>query len=71
MIKIRPWLFAVVALLSIAAVNTPAQKARKFDIEQWRDVLRIVKGELKSSYYDPTFHGMNIDARFELADEKM
>jgi len=71
MIKIRPRLFAVVALLSIAAVNTPAQKARKFDIEQWRDVLRIVKGELKSSYYDPTFHGMNIDARFELADEKM
>jgi len=61
----------VLALLSIAAVKTPAQKARKFDIEQWRDVLRIVKAELKSSYYDPTFHGMNIDARFQLADEKM
>ena len=61
----------LLALLSFAAVNTSAQKARKFDIEQWRDVLRIVKSELKSSYYDPTFHGMNIDARFELADEKM
>jgi carboxyl-terminal processing protease len=71
MIKIRSQLFMVLALVSIAAVNTSAQKARKFDIEQWRDVLRIVKGELKSSYYDPTFHGMNIDARFELADEKM
>ena len=71
MIKIRPQLLMVLTLLSIAAVNTSAQKARKFDIEQWRDVLRIVKGELKSSYYDPTFHGMNIDARFELADEKM
>ena len=60
-----------VALLSIAALNTSAQKARKFDIEQWRDVLRIVKSELKASYYDPTFHGMDIDARFALADEKM
>ncbi|HKG59291.1 MAG TPA: S41 family peptidase [Pyrinomonadaceae bacterium] len=71
MIKIRPRLLMVVALLSIAAVNTSPQKARKFDIEQWRDVLRIVKGELKSSYYDPTFGGLNVDVRFDLADEKM
>lgn len=71
MIILRRQLFAIVALISIATVNTSAQKARKFDIEQWRDVLRVVQRELKDSYYDPTFHGMNIDARFELADEKM
>ena len=71
MIVLRRQLFIVVALVLLATTNTSAQKARKFDIEQWRDVLRIVQRELKSSYYDPTFHGMNIDARFELADEKM
>lgn len=71
MMKIKPHLLMVLALLLIAAVNTSAQKARKFDIEQWRDILRIVKSELKSSYYDPAFRGMNIDARFEQADEKM
>ena len=71
MIKIRPQLLIVLALLAITAVNASAQKARKFDIEQWRDILRIVKSELKSSYYDPTFHGMDSDARFQLADEKM
>ena len=54
MIILRRQLFAIVALISIATVNTSAQKARKFDIEQWRDVLRVVQRELKDSYYCKT-----------------
>jgi hypothetical protein len=34
-------------------------------------VLRNVKRELTQNYYDPTFHGMDIEARFKLADEKV
>jgi C-terminal processing protease CtpA/Prc len=64
-------LSVTVSLLSLTSVNTSAQKAGKFEIDQWRDVLRNVQRELKERYYDPKFHGIDIDARFELADAKM
>ena len=58
-------------LPGITAVTSSAQKATKLDIEHWREVLRAAKRELKQNYYDPTFHGIDIEARFKLADEKM
>lgn len=70
----RPLLLIVLTMLALFSVplrNSSAQKASKLDIEEWRDVLRRVKQELKKNYYDPSFHGMDIDARFELADSKM
>ena len=59
------------ALFLIAAREASAQKISKMEIEQGRDMLRNVKSEFSKNYYDPTFHGMDIDARFKLADEKM
>jgi len=61
----------MLALFSVPLRNSSAQKATKLDIELWRQVLRNVKQELKKNYYDPGFHGMDIDTRFELADSKM
>ena len=63
-------LFTLV-LFSFSAVKPSTQKASKLEIEQWRDVLRNVKRALKENYYDPTFHGIDIEARFKLAVEKM
>lgn len=48
--------------------NSYAQKAGKYEIAQWRDVLRNVERHLKERYYDPGFRGVDIDARFDLAD---
>jgi carboxyl-terminal processing protease len=62
---------STLVLFSFKAVKPATQKASKLEIEQWRDVLRNVKRELKDNYYDPTFHGIDIEARFEAADEKM
>jgi carboxyl-terminal processing protease len=58
-------------LLGVTAVTSSAQKANKLEIAHWRDVLHFVKRELKQNYYDPTFHGIDIDARFSLAEAKM
>ena len=58
-------------LPGLTAVTSSAQKANKLEIEHWRDVLRNVKRELKQNYYDPTFHGIDIDARFDVAEAKM
>lgn len=67
-------LFPIVLLtlaLVFNAVNSPAQKASKADVDQWREILHNVQRELKSNYYDPTFKGVDIEARFKLADENM
>ena len=58
-------------LLSLTVITSSAQKANKLEIAHWRDVLRAVKRELKQNYYDPTFHGIDIDARFDVAEAKM
>jgi len=58
-------------LLTNAAAQAYAQKLSKLEIDQGRDMLRMVKAEFIKNYYDPTFHGMDAEERFKLADEKM
>ena len=58
-------------LFGLTVVSSSAQKANKLEIEHWRDVLRSVKRELTRNYYDPTFNGIDIEARFKLADAQM
>jgi len=47
------------------------QKASGFDKERGHDMVSTVKSDLKKNYYDPSFHGMDLDARFRTADEKI
>lgn len=67
---------ALILLLTLVVLGTTAgtssgQKANKLEIEHWREVLRTVERELRENYYDPTFNGIDIDARFKLAEERM
>ena len=64
-------LLLALVLLGITVPTSSAQKANTLEVEHWRDVLRNVKRELKENYYDPTFNGIDIEARFKAADEKM
>lgn len=64
-------LLLTLVLLAITVPTSSAQKANTLEIEYWRDVLRHVERELKQNYYDPTFNGVDIDARFKAAEEKM
>jgi C-terminal processing protease CtpA/Prc len=34
-------------------------------------MLKVIKDDLKKNYYDPSIRGMDIEARFKTADEKM
>jgi len=58
-------------VFQLVAGNVYAQKISKLEIEQGRNMLRNVKSEFMKNYYDPTFHGMEIEERFKLADERM
>jgi C-terminal processing protease CtpA/Prc len=48
-----------------------AQPDLNFQRDRGRAMLRIIKDDLKKNYYDPNFHGMDIEARFNTADGKI
>jgi carboxyl-terminal processing protease len=64
-------LVLTLVLPGIPTATSSAQKANTLEIDLWREVLRHVERELKENYYDPTFNGIDIEARFKLADAKM
>jgi C-terminal processing protease CtpA/Prc len=43
----------------------------RIERERALSMLNIVKSDLKSNYYDPTFRGMDVEARFKTAEEKV
>ena len=68
------WLFrlAVMFVLTLFAVNiSHSQTFDRIDRGRAKDMLNAVKGELKDKYYDPTFRGIDLDARFKIAGEKL
>src|SRR5215468_9328422 len=65
----------VAAVLCLMAV-TPlpiarAQKVEAKDRDRGLSMLRMVKDKLQKNYYDPTFRGMDLDARFKTAEDKI
>ena len=57
--------------LSVCAGVARAQKIDDFDRQRGQMMLDQIKNDIKSSYYDPTFHGVDLDAAFKAAGEKI
>lgn len=47
------------------------QTLNSVDRDRGHVMLKSLKGEIRKNYYDPTFHGIDLDARFKTADEKI
>jgi hypothetical protein len=60
-----------VLFLMTAVPFTQAQSFSGQDRDRVRGMLDIIKGDIKKNYYDPAFHGIDIEARFKAADEKI
>jgi len=60
-------------LLAPVAGSTAArgQTLNSIDRSRGHVMLKSLKGEIRKNYYDPTFHGIDLDARFKAADEKI
>ena len=56
--------FSLISLVS-------GQGFDKLDRDRMKDMLKIVKNEVKENYYDPNYHGIDLDARFKKADERL
>jgi C-terminal processing protease CtpA/Prc len=48
-----------------------SQQLSSSERERDRMMLKIIKDDVKEHYYDPTFHGVNLDESFKAADEKI
>ena len=58
-------------LLAVTFVPGAAQKPSDFEKERARMMLSIIKDDLKKNYYDPNFHGMDLETRFKTAEERI
>ena len=64
----------LIALLLCSVIRATPQSQPQFggyDRDRGREILKIIKEDLEENYYDPNFHGMNLNERFMTAREKI
>src|SRR5258707_4931694 len=74
MLMRRTHVLTFVALMTItlgAYLSALGQTLSKNDREAGRIMLHNIRDSIKKNYYDPGFHGMNLEQIFKNADEKI
>ena len=62
----------LVSLAGVAALDpTDAQSLNATDHDRGRVMLKTLKNEIKKNYYDPNFRGVDLEARFKAAEDKL
>ena len=72
----RAFACALALLLAVIATSRPVQpqqqpKLSGLDRDRGREMLELIKNDIKKNYYDSTFHGVDLDAHFKEADDKI
>lgn len=68
--KIGALVFGLFLVVPIAT-TLQAQSIDRIERERALSMLSNIKNELKNNYYDPTIRGMDVDARFKIAEDKI
>lgn len=63
-------LFALTSFRPVLA-QTPSAEELKRDRNRGLAMLQLMKEYLTEFYYDPTYHGMDLNARFKISEDKM
>ena len=66
--KISAFAFLVVLL---SGYQARSQSFSNRDRERGVTMLKTIKEDIRKNYYDPNFHGIDLDSRFKTADEKI
>jgi carboxyl-terminal processing protease len=73
--RIRPFNMSCIAILVFALAAAPLssaqEKATNVDRGQARDMLHAAKETIEKYYYDPTLHGVDLNARYAEAGRKI
>jgi len=59
------------ALLFSLVANRAQSQSPKIDRDRGKEMLKTVKEDIQQYYYDRSFHGMDVDARFNTARDKI
>lgn len=62
---------AVTVVLPMAIASAAQDKVQDKDRDRGKIMLGRIKEQLKKNYYDPQYHGMDLDTRFKTAEEKV
>src|SRR5437764_99210 len=57
-------------IVFMAAASPSAAQTIGFERERGREMLAAIKDDIKKNYYDPKFHGVDVDARFKGAEQR-
>jgi C-terminal processing protease CtpA/Prc len=58
-------------MITMGALYVAQAQTISLERERGRIILSTIKKDIKDNYYDPTFRGVDLDARFKSADEKI
>jgi C-terminal processing protease CtpA/Prc len=58
-------------VVGLTRVSAQDEKLTKFDRDRAIDMLRTIKSDVKKNYYDTKFHGLDVEARFHEAEQKI
>jgi C-terminal processing protease CtpA/Prc len=58
-------------VIVLLAFSAPAQNLTSFDRQRGKDMLEAIKSDIKKNYYDPNFHGIDLDQHFKATDVKI
>lgn len=62
-------LLAIIFLASVGAAD--AQKMDRIERERMVTMLKNIKNAIKKDYYDPNYHGIDLEARFDQAEKRL
>ncbi len=65
--------FSLSLYLSFVFLISPTAGAQSlsYSREMGRTILGVIQNDIKKNYYDPSFHGIDLEAHFKAADEKI
>lgn len=63
-------LFVLACVFSLA-LTADAQKMDRIERERMKDMLKNIKKQVEKNYYDPNFKGIDLEARFKQAEERL
>jgi C-terminal processing protease CtpA/Prc len=67
--KKRLLIALIVSLACLGVLQPVDAQTLSFQRDRSREILEIIKKDLQKNYYDPTFHGVNVESVFKEADE--
>jgi C-terminal processing protease CtpA/Prc len=62
--------YLLLAILAFSGTGR-SQGVDRVERERLKSILSNIKNEVKKNYYDPSYHGIDLDARFKKADERL